>query len=246
MQDEVKQVPRHIAIIMDGNGRWAKRRGLPRLEGHRAGANSVRKVVEECRRIGVRYLTLYSFSSENWNREATEVSGLMDLFKQYLESEMKGLVDNGIRLRAIGDIDRLPFAVRKLLERDIDRTISNEGLDLILAMSYGSRDELVMAIKHIAQRVKQGELDLTDIDANLVSNSLWTRDIPDPDLVIRTSGEQRVSNFLLWQIAYSEFIFSDQYWPDFNEESLHACIDLYNSRERRFGRSSEQVQDNAA
>jgi len=226
---------------MDGNGRWAKARGLARIEGHHAGAISVRKIVEETRRQGIRYLTLFSFSSENWGREAAEVQGLMSLFKQYLDSELEGLNKNGIRLRALGDLDRLPDSVRDALDRDLNNTKNNIGLDLILAVSYGSQDEIVAAARKLAVRVKEGEIDPSDIDKELFSKSLGTSGIPDPDLLIRTSGQMRISNFLLYQLAYAEIVVSPDFWPEFHEESYIRCLDEFAGRERRYGLSSEQL-----
>ena len=233
--------PEHVAIIMDGNGRWAKSRDLARIEGHQAGAISVRKIVEETRRQGIRYLTLFSFSSENWGREAKEVEGLMSLFTQYLESELDGLNKNGIRLRALGDLDRLPESVRVALARDLNQTENNIGLDLILAVSYGSRDEIVSAAKNLATQVRDGKIDVNDINKETFARALWTGDIPDPDLLIRTSGEMRISNFLLYQLAYTEIIVAPELWPDFHEESYLRCLDEYSQRERRYGLSSEQL-----
>ena len=234
--------PRHIAIIMDGNGRWAKAKNLGRSEGHRAGAKSVQKIVTECRKLGVRYLTLYSFSTENWNRETSEVEDLMKLLKTYLDSELPTLLDNNIRLRAIGNLDRLPFAVRSALRRNIDRTQHNTGMDLVLALSYGAREEILQATKQIAQKVSNASMSIDDINEELFSSYLWTEGVPDPDVLIRTSGEMRISNFLLWQLAYTEIIVRSEFWPDFNEETLHLCIKEYNSRERRFGLTSEQIK----
>ncbi|MCC6931727.1 MAG: isoprenyl transferase [Deltaproteobacteria bacterium] len=234
-------IPQHIAVIMDGNGRWAQARGLSRIEGHKAGALSVRKLVEESRRIGIRYLTLYSFSSENWYRSPEEVAALMGLFRQYLDTELEGLLDNGIRLRAIGDLSRLPFGLRRALYRAVKATEKNEGLDLILAVSYGSRDEIVNATKKIALKAKKGLIDPQKINTQTFSENLYTAGLPDPDLLIRTSGEMRISNFLLWQIAYSEIIVLTECWPDFNEDLLHKCLDTYRSRERRFGLTSAQI-----
>lgn len=228
---------------MDGNGRWAESRGQKRIEGHKAGALSVRRVVEECRRNGVRYLTLFSFSSENWSRERTEVDGLMGLFKQYLESELSSLIENDIRLRAIGDLSRLPLPVRMALNRDIERTKDNVGLDLILAVSYGSRDEIIAASKKLAKLVKEGKLDPDEIDGAAFSSALWTHDIPDPDLLIRTSGEMRISNFLLYQLAYSEIVVAPELWPDFDEAVFNRCLEEYKKRERRFGLSSAQIRE---
>lgn len=235
-------VPRHIAVIMDGNGRWAGRRGLPRIEGHRAGAKSVRRVVEECRRLGVRYLTLFSFSTENWQRSKDEVSGLMKLFKRYLDSELATLNDNGVRLRAIGDLDRLPNFVRESLQRTMELTCDNDGMDLILAVSYGAREEILHAARSLAEKAAKGTIRPEEIDEELFASSLWTADIPDPDLLIRTSGEMRISNFLLWQLAYSELVISPLFWPDFDEAALRDSIEQFHSRERRFGMTTEQIK----
>lgn len=235
-------VPRHIAVIMDGNGRWAGRRGLPRIEGHRAGAKSVRRVVEECRRLGVRYLTLFSFSTENWQRSKDEVSGLMKLFKRYLDSELATLNDNGVRLRAIGDLDRLPNFVRESLQRTMELTCDNDGMDLILAVSYGAREEILHAARSLAEKAAKGTIRSEEIDEELFASSLWTADIPDPDLLIRTSGEMRISNFLLWQLAYSELVISPLFWPDFDEAALRDSIEQFHSRERRFGMTTEQIK----
>jgi len=236
------KIPRHVAIIMDGNGRWAEARGLKRLEGHRAGAQSLRKVVEECRRQGVRYLTVFSFSSENWGRAKEEVEGLMGLFRQYLESELKTLLDNGIRLRAIGDLERLPLPVRALLNRDIEKTKTNEDLDLILAVSYGAIDEIVGAAKKLATLARDKKLNPSEIDADVFRSALYTHDIPDPDLLIRTSGEMRISNFLLFQLAYAEIVVAPELWPEFDEAALLRCFEDYGRRERRFGLTSPQLR----
>jgi undecaprenyl diphosphate synthase len=229
------KIPQHVAIIMDGNGRWAESRGLHRIEGHKAGAKSVRSVVEECRRLGVRYLTLYTFSTENWGRPQAEVEALMSLFELYLKSELETLLKNNIRLRAIGDLERLPEAVRGTLREVIERTASGQALDLVLAISYSGRDEIVRACREVAKLVQTDQISVEQIDSKLVSNHLWTADLPDPDLLIRTSGEMRISNFLLWQLAYAELVVTSQCWPDFNEESLRAAFEEYSSRERRFG-----------
>jgi undecaprenyl diphosphate synthase len=232
----------HIAVIMDGNGRWATRQGLARIEGHKAGAKSVRAVAEECCRLGIRYLTLFSFSTENWHRSKEEVGGLMELFRQYLDSELKTLLDNGIRLRAIGDLDRLPFPVRKALERDMVKTQNNDRLDLVLAVSYGGREEIVDAVKTVAAKVEKGEIRARDVDEELLRSNMWSAGIPDPDLLIRTSGEMRISNFLLWQLAYSELIVTEKLWPEFDGQVLRECIEEYSRRERRFGLTAEQVR----
>ena len=233
-------VPRHVAIIMDGNGRWAKRRFLPRIEGHRNGAKSVRVVVEECRKRGVRYLTLFAFSTENWGRPVEEVSSLMGLFVQYLESELERLSNNGIRLRAMGDLGRLPDGVRERLRDCEAKTASNTGMDLILALSYGGRDELVNATRRIVQKVTSGELRAEDINESEVAANLYLSDVPDPELLIRTSDERRISNFMLWQLAYSEIVVTPVLWPDFNAVELQRCFVEFSARERRFGLTADQ------
>jgi len=235
-----KVIPAHVALIMDGNGRWAQARHLPRVEGHRAGAKTVRMIVEESRRIGIRYVTLFAFSSENWGRPEGEVSALMKLFAQYLDSELDLLLRNGIRLRAIGDLNRLPPAVRESLERNQERTKAERGMDLILAVSYGSRQEIAEAVKTIASKVLSGELKVDDICPKTIAESLYAPDVPDPDLLIRTSRENRISNFLLWQLAYSEIVVSPLYWPEFSKEEFGRCLDEYASRDRRFGLTKEQ------
>jgi undecaprenyl diphosphate synthase len=236
------RVPAHVAIIMDGNGRWAKARHLPRVEGHRNGAKAVRSVVEESRRLGIRYLTLFSFSTENWLRPEQEVSALMGLFCQYLEREADLLEKNGIRLQAIGALERLPAKALKLLDSVRERTSTLNGMDLILALSYGGRDELVQAARNIAVQVKAGKLDPESIDSNLVRRNLYAPDIPDPDLLIRTSSECRISNFLLWQLAYSEIVISPELWPDFSKEEYQRCLIEFCGRKRRFGLTAEQVE----
>jgi len=226
---------------MNCYGPWPTRQGLARIEGHRAGAKSVRAVAEECCRLGVRYLTLFSFSTENWHRSKEEVGGLMELFRQYLDSELKTLLDNGIRLRAIGDLGRLPFAVRKALERDMAKTENNDRLDMILAVSYGGREEILDAVKTIAGRVENKELRACDINEEIFCSGMWSAGIPDPDLLIRTSGEMRISNFLLWQLAYSELIVTEKLWPEFDAQVLRDCVEEYARRERRFGLTGEQL-----
>lgn len=238
----LKVVPRHIAIIMDGNGRWAKRRFLPRIEGHRNGAKSVRAVVEECRRLGVRYLTLFAFSTENWRRPQEEVGGLMGLFVQYLEGELELLLKHDIRLRAMGDLARLPQAVREILERNEQRTKDLTGMELILAVSYGGRDELVQAVRKIGLGIKAGEINPEDITEESFSKALYLPDVPDPDLLIRTSDETRISNFLLWQLAYSEIVVSPVLWPDFSRDEFHRCLNVFAGRNRRFGLTQEQIK----
>ncbi|MEQ1564452.1 MAG: isoprenyl transferase [Myxococcota bacterium] len=234
-------VPRHIAVIMDGNGRWATERGLPRTAGHEAGADSVREIVRACGQLGVRYLTLYSFSTENWGRPEDEVDALMALLARYLVDERGELMENRVRLRGIGEIARLPTTVRTLLTEAERFTATNGGLLLTLALSYGSRAEIVDAVRRIATRVQAGELSASDIGPETVDAALYTAGIPDPDLLIRTSGEMRLSNFLLWQLAYAEFYVTDVYWPDFRRPHLEVAIAAYGSRKRRFGKTSEQV-----
>ncbi len=236
------EVPRHIAVIMDGNGRWAKEQGLPRLEGHRAGAKTVRMLVEEARKRGVRYLTLFAFSSENWKRPADEVSGLMKLFEKYLESELDTLLKNDVRLRAIGNRELLPQRVRDILEEREEATRSLQAMDLVLAVSYGGRDEIVHAAREHARRVLAGEISVEDISEEGFSHAFYCPDLPDVDLLIRTSNEHRISNFLLWQLAYSEIMVVPEYWPDFSKESFERCLESYQVRERRFGLTGEQLQ----
>lgn len=235
------KVPQHLAVIMDGNGRWANERGLPRVEGHRAGARSVRMIVEESRKLGIRYLTLYAFSSENWNRPEAEVGALMKLFKRYLESELDLMLTNGIRLRAIGDLDRLPQGVQSTLNEKMEATQHLDGMDLILAISYGARDEICRAVKSMLQAAGEGALRVDDVNPELISSHLDTAGIPDPDLLIRTSSEHRISNFLLWQIAYSEIIVVPQFWPDFSVDCLHGCLQDFGTRQRRFGMTADQL-----
>lgn len=243
LSDPPALVPQHVAIIMDGNGRWAKQRGLPRLEGHKAGAQAVQKVVEAARKRGVRYLTLFGFSTENWNRGAAEVSGLMALFLRYLNSELEKLLKNEIRLRAVGALDRLPPEVLEALERNVELTKEKKALDLVLAVSYGGREDIVSSARSLAEEVKAGRLLPEEIDTERFSSHLWTRGIPDPDLLIRTSGELRISNFLLWQLAYAEIVVRPEFWPDFNETLFDLCLEEYAGRERRFGLTSEQIRE---
>jgi undecaprenyl diphosphate synthase len=229
------EIPRHIAIIMDGNGRWAKDRGLPRLEGHRAGAESVREVMEACIELGVEYLTLYAFSSENWSRPETEVSALMSLLNRFLEEKAKDLDRQNVRLLAIGQLDRLPVKTRELIEKIKTRTAGHTTMTLVLALSYGGREEIVSAARSLAADAVAGEITPSDIDAGLFSSRLQTAGIPDPDLLVRTSGEMRVSNFLLWQISYSEIVIVKKFWPDFRQGDLFETVNEYKRRHRRFG-----------
>lgn len=247
LEDELKksgEIPNHIAIIMDGNGRWAKKRGLPRVAGHKRGVDTVKEIVEACAEIGVKYLTLYTFSTENWKRPKEEVSTLMRLLLKSLREKVNELNDNDIRLTTIGNTESLPLEVQKQLNSDIERTKHNKKMVLNLALSYSGRWELLEAIKKIADLSKEGKIVSDQIDENLVSTYLTTKNIPDPDLVIRTSGEFRVSNFLLWQIAYSEFIITETLWPDFSKYNLYEAIKIFQKRERRFGKVSEQLKKN--
>lgn len=225
----------HVAIIMDGNGRWAKARGLPRTAGHKKGVDAVRRVITAARELNVRYLTLFGFSSENWRRPADEVGELMRLLRFYLRSEIAELHRNGVRLRIIGDRERLAPDIVQLIEAGEERTAGNEGLTVMVALSYGGRQEIVDAARRLAADAAAGRLDPAAIDEAAFVGRLYAPDVPDPDLVIRTSGEKRVSNFLLWQAAYAEFLFTDTLWPDFEKSDLEAAIDEYNRRERRFG-----------
>lgn len=229
------QVPRHIAVIMDGNGRWAKQRGLPRREGHRAGAESVRRCVEACKQLGVPYLTLYAFSSENWSRPAAEVTALMTLLERFLDQKAEEMMKQDVRLRAIGHLDRLPEQTRAKLDAAIDRTAENRSLTLVLALSYGSREEITEAARSLARDAAAGRIDPEAIDGDLFSSRLHTAGLPDPDLLVRTSGEMRVSNFLLWQISYAELVIFDKFWPDFQQSDLIEAVDEYSRRHRRFG-----------
>ena len=233
---DATKIPRHVAIIMDGNGRWAKQRGLPRLEGHRAGAESVRAIVRACGELGIGYLTLYAFSSENWRRPKAEVTALMHLLEFYLQREVIELDKNNVRLTAIGRIHELPESAQRQLDKGIEALKKNTGLTLVLALSYGGRAEIMDAVRSIARDVKTNALDVADINEELISQRLYTRDIPDPDLLIRTSGEMRVSNFLLWQISYAEIHVTETLWPDFRKPQLLAALDDYSKRQRRFGR----------
>ncbi len=231
-----KPVPKHIAVIMDGNGRWAKKQGLvARLKGHEAGAETIRAVLRACDEAGVRYLTLYAFSTENWKRSKSEVAGLMELLRRFLIKNTDELIEKGIRLRAIGQIDRLPDQTRKELKRSIEKSKNETKLDLILALSYGGRTEIVDCIRQISSIVKSGELDPEDISEETVKQNLYAPDVPDPELLIRTSGEMRISNFLLWQISYSEIYVTETLWPDFRENDFYEAIADYQKRSRRFG-----------
>ncbi|MGA9779747.1 MAG: isoprenyl transferase [Verrucomicrobiia bacterium] len=228
-------LPKHVAIIMDGNGRWAKQRGLPRIEGHRQGAESARIIIRASGELGIKYLTLYAFSVENWNRPKDEVDALMKYLIHYLKTETPELNKNNVRLEVIGQIWRLPENVQEHLKKSIQVLSRNNGLTLIMALSYGSRTEIVDAVRRIAEETKKGKLEPADITEEVVSQHLWTRSFPDPDLLIRTSGEMRVSNFLLWQISYSELVITPTYWPDFRKPQFFEALEEYTRRHRRFG-----------
>jgi len=235
-------LPRHLAIIMDGNGRWAKKQGMMRIFGHENGAKAVRQTVEACARLGIENLTLYAFSTENWNRPKLEVDALMKLLISSLKKELKTLQENNIKLNTIGNIDMLPNTARKELESVLQQTSGNNRMTLTLALSYGSREEIITAVKAISDKIKNNHIAITDINEDLINQHLYTHGLPDVDLVIRTSGEQRISNFLLWQIAYAEFYFTDVLWPDFRENDLYNALISYQKRERRFGKTSEQIK----
>jgi undecaprenyl diphosphate synthase len=235
-------LPKHLAIIMDGNGRWAKQKGLLRAFGHEKGTKSVRITVENCAKLGIENLTLYAFSTENWNRPKLEVDTLMKLLISSLKKEFDTLQKNNIRLNCIGNIDLLPEKAKKELLTVIDKTKNNNRMTLTLALSYGSREELLHAVKIISEKVKNNIISIDTIDESIINQHLYTHDLPDVDLVIRTSGEHRLSNFMLWQIAYAEFYFTDVLWPDFKEDDLYEAIISYQKRERRFGKTSEQIK----
>lgn len=235
MMSKDKKLPTHVAIIMDGNGRWARRRGMPNIVGHRAGVETIRRVIEMCLDMDIKVLTLYAFSTENWSRPKKEVEGLMRLLDRYLGEETRKLQEHNIRFNVIGNLEKFPAAIREKLNDTIALTGKNNKLLLNLALSYGGRDEIVHAAKSISQDVKEGRLKLEDLDEQLFSRYLYTKDIPDPDLLIRTSGEMRISNFLLWQLSYAEIYMSKKLWPDFKKEDFKKAIDTYATRTRRFG-----------
>lgn len=243
-KEQIKQdrIPRHIAIIMDGNGRWAKKQGLARMFGHKQGVETVHRITEAAAELGIQYLTLYAFSTENWNRPKEEVDALMALLVDTIVKETPTLMKNNIVLQTIGDLSRLPEATRTKFLECIEQTSHNTGLTLVIALSYSARWELIQAAKNIASAVQQGQLRLEEINEEVLSNHLTTADIPDPDLLIRTSGELRISNFLLWQLAYSEMYFTSCLWPEFTNEEFYRAIVDYQNRERRFGKTSEQVK----
>ena len=238
-EKKLEKIPTHVAIIMDGNGRWAKKRNMPRVKGHYEGMQTVKKITKYASKLGIQYLTLYAFSTENWARPKEEVSYLMDLPEKMFTSFMPELMENNVKVEVIGVVEKLPENTRKAVEDAIEQTKNNTGLKLIFALNYGSKDEIVTAVKRIAQGAANNEYKVEEIDEQLISDNLFTKDTPDPDLLIRTSGEQRISNFLLWQIAYSEFIFTKVAWPDFVEEEFYKALLEYQSRDRRFGGLNE-------
>ena len=237
------RIPQHIAIIMDGNGRWATDRGLDRTFGHKAGLDTVKKITAECARLGVKYLTLYPYSTENWNRPAYEIEALMGLVLSFIEMEL--FTDNNVKFQMIGDLQRLPQSVQDKIHYMEDLTKANDGMTMVVAMSYSSKWELTKAVREIAEEVKAGKMAADDVTEDTINSHLLTSFMPDPELLIRTGGELRISNYLLWQCAYSEFYFCDTYWPDFDEEALHRAIADYQGRQRRFGKTEAQVESEA-
>jgi undecaprenyl diphosphate synthase len=235
-------LPLHLAIIMDGNGRWAKQKGFLRAFGHETGTKSVKKIIKACAKLGIENLTLYAFSTENWNRPKLEVDTLMRVLVKSLKKELPTLQDNNIKLNAIGNLEKLPLTAQKELQEVINKTKNNSNLTLTLALSYGSREEIVSVVKKISDKVKNNIISIDSIDDSIINEHLYTQNLPDVDLLIRTSGEHRISNFLLWQIAYAELYFTDVLWPDFKEEDLYEAIISYQKRERRFGKTSEQIK----
>lgn len=245
MADELQKtnkLPRHVAIIMDGNGRWAKKRHLPRIAGHKEGLNTVRRVVRACAEAGVEVLTLFAWSSENWRRPPDEVDGILSLFLLALKNEVKKLHENNVQLRVIGDRTRFGNQIENSIRAAEQKTANNTGLKVIIAADYGGRWDILQATKAVAQKVKEGTLAINAITENVLANFLCLSDLPEPDLFIRTSGEQRISNFMIWQLAYTEFYFSEAFWPDFNDETLAAAFTFYASRQRRFGYTGEQIE----
>jgi undecaprenyl diphosphate synthase len=239
---DTNNLPKHLSIIMDGNGRWAKQKGLLRAMGHENGTKSVKTTIETCAKLGIEFLTLYAFSSENWNRPKLEVETLMKLLVNSLKKELKTLQDNNIKLNAIGNLEKLPKSAYTELLDVIEATKENTQMTLTLALSYGSRDEIVSAVRNISNKVKNNIISIDTIDDSIINEHLYTQNLPDVDLLIRTSGEHRISNFLLWQIAYAELYFTDVLWPDFKEQHLYEAIISYQKRERRFGKTSEQIK----
>jgi undecaprenyl diphosphate synthase len=241
-QIDTSNLPKHLAIIMDGNGRWAKQQGLLRALGHESGTKSVKENITTCAKLGIEYLTLYAFSTENWNRPKLEIETLMKILIRSLKKELKTLQENNIKLNAIGNLKKLPKSAQDELLDVIDKTKDNNRMTLTLALSYGSREELVNAIRNISDKVKNNIISIESIDDSIINEHLYTRNLPEVDLLIRTSGEHRISNFLLWQIAYAELYFTDILWPDFKEQDLYEAIISYQKRERRFGKTSEQIK----
>lgn len=241
-QLDLQQLPQHLAIIMDGNGRWAKKRGFLRTIGHENGTKTVKRTITKCVELGIKYLTLYAFSTENWNRPKLEVDMLMDLLVRSLKKELPTFIENGIALNVIGDLELLPKKAKESLKDVIEKTKENSQMTLTLALSYGSRQELIQAIKEIAIKVKNNLISEDNIDELIINEHLYTHNMPDVDLLIRTSGEQRISNFMLWQIAYAELYFTEVLWPDFSEDDLYQALLSYQNRERRFGKTSEQIK----
>lgn len=239
---DTNNLPKHLSIIMDGNGRWAKQKGLLRAVGHENGTKSVKTTIETCAKLGIQFLTLYAFSTENWNRPKLEVETLMKLLVNSLKKELKTLKDNNIKLNAIGSLEKLPKSAHMELLDVIEATKENTRMTLTLALSYGSREEIVLAVRNISDKVKNNIISIDTIDDSIINEHLYTRNLPDVDLLIRTSGEHRISNFLLWQIAYAELYFTDVLWPDFKEQHLYEAIISYQKRERRFGKTSEQIK----
>jgi undecaprenyl diphosphate synthase len=236
-------LPRHVAVIMDGNGRWAKKKAMNRIRGHEEGAESVREIVRTSRELGISWLTLYAFSEENWKRPAHEIKALMHLLMRFLKNELDEMLSNGIRLRAIGRISKLPQDVQKLLNATMEKTSHNSEMTLTLALSYGGRQEIMDAFRNIGKRIESGDIKCDEISEQLISDFLYTAEMPDPDLLIRTSGEYRVSNFLLWQIAYTEIYISPLLWPDFRKDDYLRALEAYQTRERRYGETSEQIME---
>nr|WP_129597180.1 isoprenyl transferase [Anaerophilus nitritogenes] len=235
VQVDMNHLPKHIAVIMDGNGRWAKKRGLPRSAGHKAGVEALREIIKTCSNLHIQYLTLYAFSTENWKRPKEEVSALMQLLIYYLKQEVSDLHKNNVKIKTIGDIQKLPKAAIEEIEASIELTQNNTGLVVNIALNYGGRDEIIHAVKKLCEEVKENRIEIEEIDEYMLEKFLYTKGLPDPDLLIRPSGELRISNFLLWQIAYSEFWFSNIFWPDFNKDALMKALLDYQKRDRRFG-----------
>ncbi len=232
---DLEKIPSHVAIIMDGNGRWAQNRNLPRMAGHNAGMQTIKEIVKASSALGIKHLTVYAFSTENWKRSVEEVSGIFKLIVIYIEKELKELHENNVKVRVLGDYEKLPQDAVKSLERSLETTKHNTGLQFNIALNYGGRDEILRSVVKLARKVETGELKADEITEEMISDNLYTEGIPDPDLIIRTSGEMRLSNYLLWQCAYSEFVFTDVLWPDFTREDYEKAIEIFQNRKRRFG-----------